>query len=122
MRRPALVKPALVPTLIGGLAFVMVAGLTFLACSGSQNRPNDEYWSTEHAEETRPLRETEELNAAGPPSSDAGSEALLGVRHDVVIAPSVPRDARCSCLAVVVGDPRDPKFEWQNGAPEVGPG
>jgi hypothetical protein len=123
MRRPALMKPPLIPALLGALALTMIAGLTFLSCGGSKRGPNDEYWSNEQAQEAKPLRETEELTTTtAAPEPDASAEALLGVRHDLMIAPTVKREARCSCLAVAAGAASDPQFQWQSGAPDVGPG
>jgi hypothetical protein len=37
-----------------------------------------------------------------------------------MLAPSPSRKERCACLAVEVGEPRDPRFQWVAGAPEVG--
>ena len=119
LRRP-FPKPPLVPTILGGGALALVVGLTFLACGGSKRREVDDVWSDERREETHPLRETEELNAQ-PAEADAGNpSAMLGVRHDLMIAPAAKHEAKCSCLAVEAGDPSDPSLQWQNGAPEVG--
>jgi hypothetical protein len=101
---------------------LLVSGLCFLACGGSKRPPADEFWSTEqHEEEARPLRETEELGVAPHEAETRPETPLLGVRHDVTIAESAPHAERCSCLAVAVGAPNDPRFAWQAGAPSVGP-
>lgn len=123
MRRLPFSPPPLVPTLIGGLSLFLVSGLCFLACGGSRRPAADEFWSTEQEQDPRPMRETQELSGVAPaePSATAQKpEELLGVRHDVEIAPSAPHDASCACLAVAVGDPGDARFQWQAGAPKLG--
>ena len=44
--------------------------------------------------------------------------ALLGARHDLDLADSA-RQARCSCLAVALGQPGDPAFAWHAGPPTI---
>ncbi|AKT36866.1 hypothetical protein [Chondromyces crocatus] len=98
------------------------------ACSGSGHTAADSFWSFSTTEEGTPQkgRRTEELNqsalVADPLTTSSNKEApsaLIGVRHDLMLAPSPNRKERCSCLAVEVGDLQDRRFQWVAGAPEV---
>jgi hypothetical protein len=120
MRRPDLSNPSLVPTLLGGLSLMMFAGLTFLACAGANRRELDKYWVSEPGTEGE-LQDPEALTDEKPAAADAGLSALPGVRHDLSLAPSAQRQARCSCLAVESGTASEGKFRWQNGAPTLSP-
>ncbi len=54
-------------------------------------------------------------------ADDMASEyALLGARHDVMLAPD-KKTPVCSCLAVALGAPGDPSFKWQGPAPTIDP-
>jgi len=88
------------------------------ACSGDQ-KAADPQWSSEPPEVNRPLRETEEMNAAKPGGAAFSQNGLLGVRHDLLLADGA-HTARCNCLAVEVGPAADPRFFWMSGAPTVG--
>jgi hypothetical protein len=59
--------------------------------------------------------------ALGEASNQGNSEvALAGARPDLSLAN--PRAATaCRCLAVAVGQPNDPLFSWQSGAPTTDP-
>lgn len=48
---------------------------------------------------------------------DTGEPALLGARRDLTY--QGPKDATCSCLAVKLGEPSDPAFAWEKGAPTI---
>jgi hypothetical protein len=108
-------------------AFVLtLAPLALLGCSGSNKAIEDEWSSRSEApeEKSRPIRETETLNPTPlqPESAPAAqsSSAILGVRHDLMLANS-PHPARCACLAAEVGSATDPNFFWTGGAPDLGP-
>ncbi len=89
------------------------------ACSGAE-KASDPHWSEEKREESRPLRETEEMVGAQAPTSFSSSQpGLLGVRHDVMLSEGA-HPARCNCLAVEVGPATDPSFFWTAGAPTIG--
>lgn len=62
-----------------------------------------------------------EAQAFGEASDQGSSElALAGARPDLNLAN--PRAATaCRCLAVAVGQPNDPLFAWQSGAPTTDP-
>ena len=70
-----------------------------------------------------------EEDTAGPEEPSGGAEvpaesnaeaALAGARPDLTL--SNPRAATaCRCLAVAVGQPNDPLFAWQSGAPTTDP-
>lgn len=95
------------------------------ACGGGRQTA-DAYWSLEapEAEQKKPVRESAEIARAAPeaqpitPTEQAS--AWVGVRHDLMLAPSPDRKERCNCLAVEVGEPKDPRFQWVAGAPETG--
>jgi hypothetical protein len=54
------------------------------------------------------------------PSTASSEVALAGARPDLTL--SNPRAATaCPCLAVAVGQPNDPLFSWQSGAPTTDP-
>lgn len=104
------------------LAALAAIAAAAAACSGSNHATADAFWNTGPAEEerSRPLRQTEELSSTSPTPLTAESEspAWVGVRHDLMLAPSPDRKAKCTCLAVEVGDPKDPKFQWVAGPPD----
>lgn len=68
----------------------------------------------------RPVGVADEFQGA-PSAPQEKISSWVGVRHDLSLAPSPQRKERCSCLAVEVGEPRDPRFQWAAGAPEIGP-
>src|SRR4051812_20218334 len=95
----------------------LLFGLTTIACAGQQ-RAADADWSPEPQPKDRRFRETEALNAAQPMVNDNKQNALLGVRHDLMLS-NDPHEARCACLAVEVGRPADKQFFWAGGPPDV---
>lgn len=64
--------------------------------------------------------DAEGLRIAGDPSGNTpragASDTMLGARHDV--RPS-GAPTKCSCLAVALGAPTDPKMAWLSGAPKI---
>ncbi len=99
---------------------LLLLGLLPLACGGAQ-RNGDADWSAEPTAKDRPFRETEALNAAMPLNPEQERRwAMLGVRHDLMLVKG-PREARCGCLAVEVGEPTDKRFFWSGGMPKIGP-
>jgi len=101
--------------------------VTVVACGGNRATA-DAYWSAsphEEEEKPRPVRETQALEDQPAPQTLTASgaepiKAWRGVRHDLMLAPKPGRKERCSCLAVEVGDAKDPRFQWVAGAPELG--
>ncbi len=101
--------------------------VTVTACGGNRATA-DSYWSAsphEEDEKPRPIRETQALDEQPAPQTLTGSgpesiKAWRGVRHDLMLAPKPDRKERCSCLAVEVGDAKDPRFQWVAGPPELG--
>lgn len=110
------------PRLLIATSLALLAPLLVVACGGDRRVAAEMQWSDEMENKPRPLRETELLNP--PPGSsavpDGGVGTWVGVRHDLMIAPTRPRKARCSCLAVEVGDAGDVKFQWRGKIPDVG--
>jgi hypothetical protein len=106
-------------------AIAAAAAASAAGCGGGKHATADSFWSSGPNEEgTRPLRETEELtdSTMTPLTPTEDVAAWVGVRHDLMLAPSPGRKERCSCLAVEVGDPKDPRFQWVAGPPEIGDG
>ncbi|MDI1479783.1 hypothetical protein [Polyangium sp. y55x31] len=107
------------------LSSVLVLALA-MGCGGEQNSPANSGWSQDLGDPTgQPLRRTETLSEPEqPPAPLAGPVATppteKRVRHDVMIAKDAPHAATCSCLAVVVGEPGDPRFTWQAQVPQLG--
>ncbi len=99
---------------------VLLLSTSSLACS---HQKIDSTWTNDDKEEARPLRETETVGEQPTLTDNSGSDrgkAPLGVRHDVTLAPG-NRTAKCSCLAVEVGNANEgTKFRWNGGAPDVG--
>ncbi len=102
-------RPLLVP---------LVFGLVTVACGASQ-RAADADWSPEPEKKEKNLRVTESLGNPQP-LDEVRSQALLGVRHDLMLS-ATPHPERCSCLSVEVGRPGEAQFFWAGGAPDVGP-
>jgi len=111
------------------LAFVLAA--LALGCGPQQRSPESAGWSDELADPTGQVRrKTEVMDPAGSEPSTPEPAPLtgapsaqptqLGVRHDVMIASSAPHQPTCTCLAVVMGAPEDPRLSWQNERPRVG--
>jgi len=105
-------------------ALTALAALAGAGCGGDQKMAAEANWSPEPPESERSLRETDALDGeeAGPQALNtkpAAARALVGVRPDLGLA-SGTGGATCACLAVVVGSPSDPVFQWQAGAPKTG--
>lgn len=62
----------------------------------------------------KPVEEAE-VQALPAPSE----RPLLGARRDLTYAGST--EAKCSCLAVALGQPGDSAFSWKEGAPRIDP-
>jgi hypothetical protein len=110
----------------GSRALIAAAAASLMAaCGGNRHTTADSFWgdNPDEAGKVRPLRQTEELGDSAAPQPITPSESMtawVGVRHDLMLAPAPKRQERCSCLAVEVGDPKDPRFQWAAGAPEIG--
>lgn len=64
----------------------------------------------------------DETSAAAPDKDQATLQpalALLGARHDVVLAK--PGPPSCRCLSVSLGQPADPAFKWESKPPLINP-
>ena len=111
----------------------------FIACSGNVNASAKAKASSDgNAEssasadgdtawDTLDESQSEEQTSAGAKltapqakgSSGASEAALLGARHDVLLASGAPTP--CACLAVVVGQPSSPQFSWTGKRPTIDP-
>jgi LSD1 subclass zinc finger protein len=107
-----------------------LASLPLLGCGGTHKAVEDEWSAASEMpeEKSRPLHETETLNAApheassipGAPGWGGSASALLGVRHDLMLSKGA-HPVRCACLSAEVGPAADPSFFWTGGAPGLGP-
>lgn len=67
----------------------------------------------------------EETSVSATPSTPQMSSgkpttmALLGARHDVILAQGAPQP--CACLAVAIGQPGSAQFSWTGNRPTVDP-
>ncbi|EYF06771.1 Hypothetical protein CAP_1468 [Chondromyces apiculatus DSM 436] len=111
---------------------VAVAAASLMSATsgcGGGGYTTDIYWTDSASGDSEPkkVRKIEEVDQAALTAepltqSPEAPSALVGVRHDLMLAPSPSRTARCSCLAVEVGDVQDKRFQWVAGAPEAGNG
>lgn len=85
--------------------------LLLASCGGSEWKAEDPDWSPEPEENVGRGRRVASM---GKPTLAPSS--FYGVRHDLMLS-STPHPARCSCLAVEVGSPRDPQFFWTGSPP-----
>jgi hypothetical protein len=103
------------------LAPLLIALFGAGACGGA-SRSADAQWSEESFDQPQhKFRDTEVLNPTPLEPMSRGRSALVGVRHDLMLSNKAPKATRCSCLAVEVGRPRDPKFYWQGDLQDVAP-
>ncbi|MFT3773319.1 MAG: hypothetical protein QM820_48690 [Minicystis sp.] len=95
--------------------------LAFASVACGPSRPaSDADWTPEPQPKDRRFRDTEALNPQVDPLDDR-RQALLGVRHDLMLS-NAPHEARCNCLAVEVGPTKDQsKFFWLGSPPDAGP-
>src|SRR5690606_37234562 len=111
-------------------------GWLLLACSGSVNASakakagsdgSSASADGDAARDTLDESQDEDQTSAGATltapqaaASQAGSEmALLGARHDLLLASRTP--ARCAWLAVALGQPDSPQFSWTGRRPSINP-
>lgn len=52
-------------------------------------------------------------------SSQSATKALLGARHDLMLAPGAPQP--CACLAVAIGAPSSAQLSWTGTRPTIDP-
>lgn len=71
----------------------------------------------EQADFNQPLTQTASFNEAVADEDDG--LALLGARHDLTLSETGKQQAACSCLAVKVGMPSDPAFQWRSVVPQI---
>lgn len=98
-----------------------------LGCGGAQHSsPSESGWSEDLGDPSmQPLegREGPERSSDGPtpisaPPTTPPTE--MRVRHDLMMAKDSPREANCSCLAIVVADaPTDPRLMWIDAPPKL---
>jgi len=112
-------------------------GSVLLACSGNVNasakaKAGSDGNAESSAEgdaawDTLDESQSEEQTSAGATltapqakgSSGASEVALLGARHDILLAAGAPTP--CACLAVALGQPSSPQFSWTGKRPTIDP-
>ncbi|AUX47354.1 hypothetical protein SOCE26_088730 [Sorangium cellulosum] len=115
----------------------LLSGVALLACGGNQHAGAAEFWAGGTVDPAAPEKDEQEgakpMAARRPistPDDFDGAPVVpeeqvrswVGVRHDLGLARAAAPKERCSCLAVEVGEARDPRFQWAAGAPDVGGG
>ena len=99
------------------MAFAVFATLSACQASveGSVNTPKSE---AEVPDFDKPL-DTSAVEASRGPVSATPDAALIGARLDLSYNGSTT--PRCKCLAVAVGQPTDPSFQWAGTRPTTDP-
>jgi hypothetical protein len=92
-----------------------------VGCSAQTDHLDDRDWTKEHGLQSGAYREAETLFTEAEADVDNIKHTLRGVRHDLTLAASGSPDARCRCLEVAIGNPRDPRFTWASDPPTIDP-
>jgi hypothetical protein len=98
-----------------------------LGCGGAQPLPPSESgWSDELSDPSMLPREGDESperrsDAPAPiTKAPTTTPTEMRVRHDLMMAKDSPREASCSCLAIVVASsPTDPRLMWVDAPPKL---
>ncbi|HTN85067.1 MAG TPA: hypothetical protein VL242_15315 [Sorangium sp.] len=112
----------------------LLSGVALAACSGNQHAGAAAFWEggtiepSARADDQQGGKQKAPRRAVGTPDDFSGAptapqervSSWVGVRHDLALARAAAPKERCSCLAVEVGEARDPRFQWAAGAPETG--
>jgi hypothetical protein len=98
---------------------LVLAGLA-LGCGGQNKFLEDEDWTHERAPDGGAWRDEERLSAPTDGNTGAVNHDLNGVRLDLTLGKGAEPTARCSCLDVLVGQARDPGFQWGTEVPILG--
>ena len=114
--------------LIGGVTLTLACAL---ACSGSLkagasakagtdgeaefDAEGDAAWDQVDASQDEAQTSANATPTAAQPLTGKGEVALLGARHDVMVAPGT--STPCSCLAVTIGQPSSPSLVWTGQRP-----
>lgn len=122
---------------LGGVAFALLlavgcggsvkAGAKGSASANSDGEAEADFESSGDAafdtvDESQSEEETSATATPSTPQMSSGQPstmALLGARHDVMLAPGAPQP--CSCLAVAVGEPSSTQFTWTGKRPTIDP-
>jgi hypothetical protein len=111
MRAPLASSRLAVAATLGALS-------AFTGCGGSGAYEEDPNWQSKDSISTQDDQSAFVDRKAPPPVVDPNLD-WVGVRPDLAIAQSQPRQATCSCLTVEVGQPTDPKFTWEGTMPRI---
>lgn len=108
-----------------GLPFVLLGlGLTLSGCGGDQTWTKDSNWQGDDGARasTRRYDPNDDAQTLAPAATTSAPDALtwFGVRHDLTMSLSAPRQAACGCLAVELGMPGKQAFVWDGAVPEIG--
>jgi hypothetical protein len=95
--------------------------LAVLGCGGSNEKPDNTAWETRQGFRMPGVNEEGEVDFAAKSTRFSGFD-WVGVRHDLAINPNLEQKTpECSCLAVEMGDPNDPRFVWRGPKPDLNP-
>lgn len=87
-------------------------------CGGPGAYEEDPNWQSKDSISVEDDQSAFVDHKAPPPVVDPNLD-WVGVRPDLAIAQNHPRRAVCSCLTVEVGQPTDPRFEWEGTMPRI---
>lgn len=92
-----------------------LAALSSLGCGGNKAREKGEWEAREGSNFVG--------NGRGGSDWESAYEQIdynwVGVRHDLGINPTRPREQSCTCLSVEVGSPNEGKFVWRGTRPVI---
>jgi hypothetical protein len=101
-------------------ATVAAIGAMAVGCGGGTHWSAENSWLGDEPKaspSSRPDSSAEAPQVSATPPSSGGTTGWVGVRHDLSINPKTAKTARCTCLAVEVGEATDAKFTWDTGTP-----
>jgi hypothetical protein len=108
----------ILPRAFAARSLLAAVAVWLAACGSSETPPDNAAWESRSGYRT--LGEDESGEADVGATQPVGFD-WAGVRLDLAISPQQARKEVCSCLAVEVGRPLEPKFVWRGVRPEVNP-
>lgn len=102
---------------------VLLSALAFASalagCGGANEKPDNAAWETRKGFRSIGVDDSGEIDVSR--SLGYAGFDWVGVRHDLALNPDRKQTATCSCLAIEVGSPDDPKFVWRGARPDLNP-
>lgn len=109
----------------GLLPILFGLALSQAGCGGDQSWTKDGSWEGDEGlrgDTSRVDPFDGEMRTLAPAGTAApGAQTWFGVRHDLTMSLTTPRQAACGCVAAEVGMPGKQAFVWDGAVPEVGP-